>query len=116
MPALSQARTARAVGAETATIIGAPMQAVFWTISIETRLLNTRKPSCAAVPVRAKAPASLSSALCRPTSSRTIDSHGTRSRERAALETVAQHQGPIGAGARRSGPGGLRPLVRQMVS
>jgi hypothetical protein len=55
----------------------------FCTISIETRLLNTRKPSCAAVPVRFKAPASLSSALCRPTSSRTINSYPARQKAAA---------------------------------
>ena len=37
-------RTAKAVGAETATIIGPPMAADFCTISTETRLVSTIMP------------------------------------------------------------------------
>jgi hypothetical protein len=48
------------------------MTAVFCTISIETRLLSSTNPLSAAIPSRAKAPAILSSALCRPISSRKI--------------------------------------------
>ena len=58
--------------ADTATITETPMTAVFCTISIETRLLSSTNPLSAAIPSRAKAPAILSSALCRPISSRKI--------------------------------------------
>ena len=47
MPAASAIRTASAVGAETATISGAPMAAVFCTISTETRLVSSTMPSLA---------------------------------------------------------------------
>ena len=45
MPAASAIRTASAVGAETATISGAPIAAVFCTISTETRLVSSTMPS-----------------------------------------------------------------------
>ena len=63
MPAASAMRTASAVGAETATIIGAPIAADFCTISTETRLVSTIMPWRGAAPSCASAPASLSSAL-----------------------------------------------------
>jgi hypothetical protein len=43
--------------ADTATITETPMTAVFCTISIETRLLSSTNPLSAAIPSRAKAPA-----------------------------------------------------------
>ena len=46
------------------------MRAVFCTISTETRLVSRTAPSEQVSERAAKAPASLSSALCRPTSSR----------------------------------------------
>src|SRR5579863_6737082 len=70
MPAASAIRTASAVGAETATITVAPIAAVFCTISMETRLVSNTTPSSTDVFSSASAPASLSSALWRPTSSR----------------------------------------------
>src|SRR5579864_6651996 len=70
-PAASAVRTASAVGAEMAIRIGAPMAAVFCTISTETRLVSTTAPSRGTKSALAAAPASLSSALWRPTSSRT---------------------------------------------
>ena len=48
MPAASAVRTASAVGAETATITGAPIAAAFCTISTETRLVSSTMPSPAA--------------------------------------------------------------------
>ena len=63
MPQASAMRTASAVGADTATMMGAPMAADFCTISTETRLVSTTMPLAALVPSRASAPASLSSAL-----------------------------------------------------
>ena len=50
-------------GAETATIIGAPIAADFCTISTETRLVSTIMPWRGVAPSCASAPASLSSAL-----------------------------------------------------
>jgi hypothetical protein len=47
-----------------------PAIAAFCTISTETRLVMTKAPPEAGTPSRASAPISLSSALCRPTSSR----------------------------------------------
>ena len=44
MPALSAIRTASAVGADTATITGAPIAADFCTISTDTRLVSTTIP------------------------------------------------------------------------
>src|SRR5258707_979161 len=70
MPAASAIRTASAVGADTATISGAPNAAVFCTISTETRLVSSTMPSVAETLSSASAPASLSSALWRPTSPR----------------------------------------------
>jgi hypothetical protein len=58
------------VGAETATTIGAPQTAAFWIISTETRLVSRMAPESAGTWPRARAPTSLASALCRPTSSR----------------------------------------------
>jgi hypothetical protein len=52
MPAASAMRTASAVGAETDTITGAPMAALFCTISTETRLVRRMIPSFAAVDAR----------------------------------------------------------------
>ena len=63
-------RTASAVGAETETIIGAPMTADFCTISTDTRLVSRIMPSLVGTLSLASAPDSLSSALWRPTSSR----------------------------------------------
>jgi precorrin-3B methylase len=63
MPQASAMRSASAVGADTATMIGAPMTADFCTISTETRLVSTTMPLAALVPSRASAPASLSKAL-----------------------------------------------------
>src|SRR6202045_5428354 len=62
IPAFSAMRTASAVGAETDTIKGAPMAALFCTISTEMRLVRRMIPSFAAVDARASAPESLSSA------------------------------------------------------
>jgi hypothetical protein len=56
--------------ADTPTIIAAPIMPAFCTSSIETRLDSTMIPPEADRPVRPKAPANLSRALCRPTSSR----------------------------------------------
>jgi len=58
-------------GAETAQTIGIARDAAFWTISKETRPLTMRIrwPSGIAFPSTCE-PTSLSSALCRPTSSR----------------------------------------------
>ena len=50
MPAASAVRTASAVGAETATMTGAPIAAVFCTISTETRLVSSTMPPLAATP------------------------------------------------------------------
>lgn len=70
MPAASAIRTASAVGAETATMTAAPIAAVFCTISTETLLVSSTMPSSVEITACASAPASLSSALWRPTSSR----------------------------------------------
>ncbi len=51
---------------------GTPNTAAFCTSSKLARLVTTRNPVDASVPARAIAPSTLSSALCRPTSSRTI--------------------------------------------
>src|ERR1700691_6025356 len=71
IPAALAVRTASAVGAETATISGAPITAVFCTISTDTRLVSNTMPRWPGTLSRINAPASLSSALCLPTSSRT---------------------------------------------
>src|SRR6185437_3740872 len=63
--------SASEVGAETDTRVPAPKIAAFATISNEQRLVMTKKPLSGATPARASAPIALSSALCRPTSSRT---------------------------------------------
>src|SRR5712664_2045104 len=63
IPAASAIRTASAVGAETDTITGAPITALFCTISTETRLVRSMIPSFATTDARASAPESLSSAL-----------------------------------------------------
>ena len=63
IPAKSAVRTASAVGAETDTITGVPMAALFCTISTETRLVRRMIPSLAAMEARASAPDSLSRAL-----------------------------------------------------
>ena len=50
--------TASAVGAETATISGAPIAAVFCTISTETRLVSSTMPrlrTCFPAPARRRA-------------------------------------------------------------
>ena len=70
-PAASAVSSASEVGAETATIIGARIAAAFCTISTETRLVSSTAPPAPFRPARASAPANLSSALWRPTSSRT---------------------------------------------
>jgi len=70
IPAAFAIRTASAVGAETDTITDAPIAALFCTISTEIRLVRRMIPSLAATGSSANAPASLSSALWRPTSSR----------------------------------------------
>ena len=59
MPAASAIRTASAVGAETATMTGAPMAAVFCTSSTDTRLVSSTMPSLADVrrPAPARRPA-----------------------------------------------------------
>ncbi len=63
IPAASAMRTASAVGADTDTITGAPIAALFCTISTDTRLVGSIMPSLAAMAARATAPESLSSAL-----------------------------------------------------
>jgi hypothetical protein len=59
MPAASAVRTASAVGADTATMTGVPIAAVFCTISTETRLVSSTMPSAAGISASASAPASL---------------------------------------------------------
>ena len=44
IPQASAVRIASAVGAETAMMMPAPMAAVFWTISTDTRLVSTTAP------------------------------------------------------------------------
>ena len=56
IPAASAMRTASAVGAETDTITGAPIAALFCTISTDTRLVRRMIPSLAAMDERASAP------------------------------------------------------------
>jgi len=51
-PAASQARTASAIGADTATMTGTPMAAAFCTISIETRLLSMEDRESGAMTAR----------------------------------------------------------------
>src|SRR5258708_22853060 len=63
IPAASAMRTASAVGADTDTITGAPIAALFCTISTETRLVRSMIPSFATTDASASAPESLSSAL-----------------------------------------------------
>src|SRR3984885_10173903 len=63
--------SASEVGADTETSVSAPKIAALATISNEHRLVMTKKPLSGARPARASAPIALSSALCRPTSSRT---------------------------------------------
>src|SRR5215813_10849935 len=70
-PESSAMRRARAVGAEMATRTGMPTAAAFCTISTLQRLVMRAKPAAASRPRQAMAPISLSSALWRPTSSRT---------------------------------------------
>ena len=63
IPAASAIRTASAVGADTDTITGAPIAALFCTISTDTRLVRSIMPSFATMAARTIAPESLSSAL-----------------------------------------------------
>ena len=63
MPDICAVRTARAVGAETATMNGEPMAAAFCTISTDTREVTITAPLPPSMPALASAPASLSSAL-----------------------------------------------------
>jgi short-subunit dehydrogenase len=70
IPYSSAALTAKAVGADIASSIGHPMAAVFCTSSIEIRLVMRMAPVRPGISWAARAPTSLSSALCRPTSSR----------------------------------------------
>ena len=80
----SAVRIASAVGAEMAMSTEAPRIAAFCTISTERRLVTTTAPSlpftCAG-----QAAASLSSALCRPTSSRSGNDTLTRHVEAGAM-------------------------------
>ena len=59
------------VGPETAASSGAPSTVAFCTISKLARLVTTTNPVLGSVSRRSRAPTSLSSALCRPTSSLT---------------------------------------------
>src|ERR1700688_3279878 len=63
--------SASEVGADTETSVPAPKIAALATISNEQRLVMTKNPLSGATPAREIAPIVLSSALCRPTSSRT---------------------------------------------
>ena len=69
------ASTASAVGALTATSARKPAAHAFWTISIEARPLTNSPSGCVggSPPSSSSAPTTLSTALCRPTSSRVDD-------------------------------------------
>ena len=75
-PASSAARTAIAVGAESAASIRMPAAAVSWTISELARLVTSAIPCSPGTPAVAMAPTSLSRAWWRPTSSRAWASKG----------------------------------------
>src|SRR6202167_4560369 len=72
------------VGADTETSVPAPKIAALATISNEQRLVMTKNPLSGAMALRASAPIVLSSALCRPTSSRTTTIAPSRPRHAAA--------------------------------
>src|SRR5215207_4907549 len=85
MPVCSASSTARLEGALTAAIRGTPATAAFWTTSNEhrpetnsTRPVSGRRPSVAAHPI------TLSTALWRPTSSRTQSTPPSASQTAAA--------------------------------
>ena len=72
MPRSTARSTANDVGAPTATTAGMPTTLAFWMISKLARALTTSTcPASGSAPTRAAAPTTLSTALCRPTSSRT---------------------------------------------
>ncbi len=70
-PASSAARMASAVGADAEAIVENPATIAFCTISNEHRLVRRQNPPAELKAPRSPAPMSLSSVLCRPTSSRT---------------------------------------------
>ncbi len=98
-----------AVGAEMAASTAIPARAVFCTISKLARLVTTTKPLSAGTPSCATAPISLSSALWRPTSSRTVRSTPSRSAQPAAWTAPVARcrcwRAAIAAIARCSAPG-----------
>lgn len=104
------------VGAETETSAGAPKIAAFSTISKEQRLVVSMKPSAAPIPARRHAPIVLSSALCRPTSSRTTSRSPRLSHQAAAC--VARVEAKIGCASSSSdsaraiaAPSGVTPCT-----
>src|SRR3984957_3560347 len=111
------------VGAESATSVEAPKIAALATISNEQRLVMTKKPSAGATPLLMSAPINLSSALCRPTSSRKATIAPSRSHQaapwtarvsalsgclsssacNAALTAAGSTGGPLATGDRAAG-------------
>src|SRR6185312_12055208 len=71
-PAALAVRIARAVGAEAETMAEKPAAIAFCAISKEQRLVTRQNPFARSKPPRNPAQMSLSRALCRPTSSRTV--------------------------------------------
>ena len=122
-PSRSAASIARSDGAETAAMIGTPATAAFWTISKLTRPLTMTIRSWSGICfARTCDPTSLSSALCRPTSSRSARSSpfgvnspdawrppvssnafwAARSRSGRASSTRRSTIGPSGMGSERT--------------
>ena len=75
MPASAASEAASEDGADTAASTGTPIMTAFCASSNEARPLTSRMcPARGSRPERSAQPASLSTALCRPTSSRSASS------------------------------------------
>jgi hypothetical protein len=83
MPLSSASESAREVGAPTATMADTPDTTAFWTSSKPMRPLSTSTGGTCSL-ARMRAPTTLSTALCRPTSSRTTTGVPSTSKSPAA--------------------------------
>ncbi|KYK49612.1 hypothetical protein A1D31_23610 [Bradyrhizobium liaoningense] len=95
MPLASAVRTASAVGADMPTTMPAPIAAVFCTISTDIRLVRMTAPVHPDLPFGARAPASLSSALC-------------------ATHVLADQHGPSVGFEEPRGMGGASPVIEDL--
>ena len=104
MPRSAASRTAKARRRTTATMIGQPATAAFWTSSNESRPLTQRiEVASGSLPARNAQPTTLSSALCRPTSSRRQTSFPSASKSPGRMQPARGQRRPpraVGPAAR----------------